>query len=584
MRQRAVGVATIAGTAILALTVSGCSSSSKSSGSGGSAAPSSSSSGSTIQTNELNPGYTTKGGVIKVLMASDFEHLDPGQNYVTASQNIGRLINRTLTWLKEEPNKPPQIVPDLATDIGKVSADGKTWTYTLKDGIKYEDGTPVTSADIKYAVSRMWDATIANNGAPYMTQLLDQSASYKGPYATPNVPFTGVTTPDAKTVVFHLLAPNSDFPWIVSLPYTSPVPKAGDTANKEDTRPESTGPYKIKSYVHDKELIVVRNTNWDASTDPNRLALPDEFDFSLSGDLPTISQQLIGGDAAYQNALTLENSGAIQNSDIAKIQQPSVKARYANGPTVCVDYVFLNTQRIKDPNVRKAIAQAVNRQAVQTQYGGNLFAAVANTAIPPSLNGYNPPDLGLKPAGDAAAAKSTLGSTTVPTLTFGVSSKSVKGLVVGQQVQNDLKGIGVTVNIVKIPADSYYTTLAGPNAPDMGRAGWCPDWPSSASVVPPIFGPDPSGKSFAPQNYSKFVDQTSFAAMAKIAGEKATTQAQIDDLAKQWNDLNNTIQQQYPIVPLVLDLDPNVVGSKLQNVWVSPQWASIDLNSLGVKP
>jgi peptide/nickel transport system substrate-binding protein len=538
-----------------------------------------------MQTNELNAGFTTKGGTIKVLMASDFEHLDPGQNYVTASTNIGRLIFRNLTWIKEAPNKPPQIVPDLATDLGKASADGKTWTYHIKSGLKYEDGTPITTPDIKYAVQRMFDPTIANVGAPYMSQLLDVKGDYKGPYLQPNFDFTAVQTPDPTTIVFHLKSPNSDWPWIMSLNYTSPIPKAGDTANKEDTRPISSGPYKIKTYTRNKELVLVRNTNWDPASDPNRPALPDEFDFTLSGDLPTISQQLIGGDAAYQNALTLETTGAIQNSDISKIQQPSVKARYVNGPTVCVDYVFLNTQRIKDVNVRKAIALAINRAAIQTQYGGNLFGSVANTMIPPSLNGYAPPDLGLKASGDSAAAKAAVGSSKLPaSLVFGVSAKSVKGLAVAQSVQNDLKAIGINVTITKIPSDAYYTTLAGPNAPDMGRAGWCPDWPSSASVVVPTFGPDPTGKTFNPSsNFAKFVDLNDYAQMATIAAKPGSTQADIDAIAKAWNDLANTIQMQFPIVPIVVDLEPNVVGAKLQNVWVSPQWAGVDMNSLGVK-
>jgi peptide/nickel transport system substrate-binding protein len=583
MRQRTLSVAAVAGTAAIALVASACSSSSK----GGSAAqPSngSSPSSSTLQTNVVNPGTPPKGGTVKVLMASDFEHLDPGQNYVTASGNIGRLIYRTLTFVKEVPNQPPKVVPDMATDLGKVSADGKTWTFKIKSGLKFEDGTPITTPDIKYAVQRMFDATIANNGAPYMGTLLDVKGTYKGPYLQPNFDFTAVQTPDPTTIIFHLKQANSDFPWVVSLFYTAPVPKVGDTANKEDTRPVASGPYKIKTYTHNKELAVVRNPNWDPSTDPNRPAYPDEFDFTLSGDLPTISQQLVGDSAAYQNALTLENSGAIQNSDISKIQQPSVKARYANGPTVCVDYVFLNTQRLTDQNIRKAIALAINRSAIQTQYGGNLFGSIANTVIPPSLNGYAPPNLGLTPTGSPTAAKAAAGNTALPTsLTFGVSSKSVKGLATAQSVQNDLKAIGINVNIVKIPSDAYYTTLAGPNAPDMGRAGWCPDWPSSASVVPPIFGPDASGKSFGPQNYSKFVDQSDFSQMATIAAKPATTQTEINSVATSWNSLANTIQQQFPLVPTILSLDPNVVGSKLQNVWVSPQWAGVDMNTVGVK-
>ncbi|MFF1566327.1 hypothetical protein ACFVY1_22850 [Streptomyces sp. NPDC058293] len=76
----------------------------------------------------VGKGYATKGGNINVLMSSDFQTLDPGNSNYVQTANVGQLYYRTLTMAKETAGRPPTIVPDLATDLGKASADGLTWT------------------------------------------------------------------------------------------------------------------------------------------------------------------------------------------------------------------------------------------------------------------------------------------------------------------------------------------------------------------------------------------------------------------------------------------------------------------------
>ena len=135
----------------VALAVTGCSA-----GSGGTAGPATAGTGANnpYAPHVVNEGFSTKGGNVNVLMSSDFQTLDPGNSNYVQTANVGQLYYRTLTMAKETAGQPPKIVPDLATDLGKASSDGLTWTYTLKDGLKYEDGSPITSADIKYGIER----------------------------------------------------------------------------------------------------------------------------------------------------------------------------------------------------------------------------------------------------------------------------------------------------------------------------------------------------------------------------------------------------------------------------------------------
>ena len=92
------------------------------------------------------------GGTITVLYLADFEHLDPAQNYVTHQQVTANMFLRTLTAFREQGDGTFDLVGDLATNTGVTTDGGQTWTYTLRDGVKFEDGRPITSRDIAYGI------------------------------------------------------------------------------------------------------------------------------------------------------------------------------------------------------------------------------------------------------------------------------------------------------------------------------------------------------------------------------------------------------------------------------------------------
>ncbi len=560
----------------------GCSSSAG--GGGSSISRASTASGtSAVLGGVLRPGFTAKGGTVNILAADDFEHLDPVQNYVTNSGEFGKLIYRTLTVIKDAPGQKPEIEPDLAADLGTQSDGGKTWTYKLRTDVKFEDGTPITSQDIKYNVERSFAQDIYKDGATYMPDLLANTNGYRGPYANPNKDLTAVQTPDDTTIVFHFTGPTPDANWILSLFYTAPVPKAKDTKQNYDFSPVSSGPYKIQNYTPKKSLTLVRNTNWDPASDPNRPALPDGFKVTFGIDLPTISQRLIANQGDDQTATTLENSGALQNGDLPKIRDASVKARFTNGATPCVDYEWINTQKITDPDVRNAIETAINREAIQTTYGGDIFGTTVDTIVSPTLQttipGFKPAALGLKPTGDPAAAKALLAGKTVPPLHYGVANTSVKQKTVATQIQNDLKNAGVTMVIDQIPTSSYYKTIRGPNPPDIGRAGWCWDWPTMASVTPAVLGGNADLSSWNSSNFSRTDDKMIFQKIQALANSTDNP----SDVASQFNAITNQqLSSAWPLLPTVALNDPNVVGGKLRNVGVSTVLGTVDLNTIGV--
>ena len=176
-------------TAVAALTLSACGGGSSDDGndndgdSGASATPEFNAAIDSV----YNPS-DKKGGIIKMAHSSDWDTLDPGETYYGFSWNFARLYGRSLLMFRAAPGDASnELVPDLAEDLGEPSDGGKTWTYHIRKGVKYEDGTEVKAADVKYAVLRSTDKETFPNGPAYFEQFLDLPEGWKGPYKTPDM-------------------------------------------------------------------------------------------------------------------------------------------------------------------------------------------------------------------------------------------------------------------------------------------------------------------------------------------------------------------------------------------------------------
>ncbi|UXM92615.1 ABC transporter substrate-binding protein [Paenarthrobacter sp. JL.01a] len=529
----------------------------------------------------VKSGFTGKGGNINVLMSSDFQTLDPGNSNYVQTANVGQLYYRTLTMAKETAGQPPTVVPDLATDTGKASDDGLSWTFTLKEGVKFEDGTPITSADIKYGVERTFAQDVFTQAPQELNAALD-AGGYKGPYKDPSAVLKAVETPDERTVVFHLKKPFAEFPALASRSNTAPVPKAKDTKLDYTNHPVSSGPYMVESYNRGKSLKLVRNPHWDPSTDPNRSALPDTFSFSLSTSQATISQQLLAD--SDPNAITLDSNGALQTSDSAKLADAKVKDRVASGLLGCNDVLSLNTEKIKDPDVRKAIALALDRQSILVQYGGRRFGELTQSPLNDKMRGYVETPLELDPAGKPKLeeAKKLLEGKEYPkTLTYGYANNRDAFKNTGTVVQQNLKALGIDVELVPIPAPNYYSVLASEQLPDMGRSGWCggADPASVRTSADPLLGPNNDGTSYGFSNTSRYFDPV----VSKTMFELRNTDGSSEELGKKWSEAFGTALKTYPIVPLIRTHTNSVVGFNVRNAQVGYFFGGIDLSIVGVE-
>ncbi|MEW2042561.1 ABC transporter substrate-binding protein, partial [Streptomyces sp. NPDC005534] len=351
------------------------------------------------------PG-AVKGGTIYSLDQFDMDHMDPAQIYVSTEGAITRPILRGLTGYKIDNKGGATLVGDAATDAGTTKDGGKTWTFTLKDGLKWEDGSDITGDDLRHTFERLF-ASFVTEGPRYVQQWLVGGDKYKGPYSGKKLASIEV---DGKTITFHLNEARADFNFTLAMPGYGLVSKKNDTKEKYDKRPFSSGPYKIGSRSIGKSLTYVRNEHWDPATDSIRNNYPNEFVFQFGFQPLAATDRFIADSGKDQHAMAIFNEVAAER--IAQVlTNAKLKKRVLTEVDTVTYYWPINMTRVKDVKVRQAINWAWPHQQLQTIRGGASTSELATTVLSPVTPGYAKFDLyGVtkKPGGDPAKAKALL--------------------------------------------------------------------------------------------------------------------------------------------------------------------------------
>jgi peptide/nickel transport system substrate-binding protein len=488
MRERKqLGLAAFAAAGVLLLAA--CGGGSSGGGSGTASQGSTATYGAAI-TGVVNPS-THKGGTLTFGDSSTPDSTDPGNTYYAFMWNFTRLYTMPLMTYKSCPGACGlQVVPDLATAPGQVSADGLTWTYHIQPNVKYEDGTTVTSQDVKYAVERTYDRSVFPLGPSYFPLLL-KDPTYPGPYKDKTqgkMGLTSVTTPDSTTIVFHLSKPFADFNYVTAIPQTAPVPQSKDTGANYQLHPLSTGPYKFQSYQLNKTLTMVPNTNWSAATDPNAKQLVNKIVVNMNVNANDIDNRLLANDLSVD----MPGTGVQAAARARILASPTLKQQADNPISGFLWFFYINSQVPPLNNVacRQAVEYAANKVNLQTAYGGPIAGgAIGSTVAPPTLLGYKAFDLyeaTTKPTGDATKAKAALTACGHPSgfsTNIAYRSDRPKEVAAATALQQALSQVGIKTQLHGYPASTYYGNFAGVpryvHSHDLGLAtgGWAPDWP-----------------------------------------------------------------------------------------------------------
>ncbi len=584
-RRRIAGLAAVS--AVAALTLAACGSSGSSSGGSTTATVAF----NQANTQVVNPS-TQKGGTLNFGLSNTPDSTDPGNTYYAFMWNTVRLYGMSLTTYKSCPGTCGNtLVPGLASALGTVGDNGLTWTYHLQPNVKFEDGSTVTSQDVKYAVERTYARSVLPNGPSYF-QVLLKDPTYPGPYTNRSkneFGLTSVTTPNPTTIVFHLQHPFSDFDYVVAIPQTVPVPPAKDTGANYQLHPVSTGPYMFQSYTLNKQFTLVKNPNWNPATDPQAKQLADKIVFNLNVNANDLDNRLLAGDLQVDQAGT-----GVQTAARAKIlSSPSLKQHADDALTGFLWFAYINTKVPPFNNVacRRAVEYAANKQTLQTAYGGPLVGGdIASTVMPPTVIGYKSFDLYKalsQPSGDVTDAKAQLKICGHPngfTTNIAYRSDRPKEVLAAQALQQSLSQVGIKGQLQGYLSGKYYTNFAGSTAfvhsHDLGIdfGGWGPDWPDGYGFLDEISNGNAIVTSGGNTNIEELNDPVINNNFAKAAN--LLNPAQRNAI---WGQIDHQIMSDAGILPEVYSKALLYRPSNVTNVYVDPAFGMYNYAALGLK-
>jgi peptide/nickel transport system substrate-binding protein len=521
------------------------------------------------------------GGTLR-LVTGQLDSLDPQRSYLPGVWNLMRLYVRTLVTWSTEPGHTDELVPDLATDLGTSPDGGRTWTFTLRDGVRFEDGRPITSRDVKYGIERSFASDVVVGGPTYVVELLDDPADpYAGPYQDETAGRLGlpsIATPDDRTITFTLRTPSPDFPFVMALPSSSPVPLEADTGGDYGRDPVSTGPYAIASVDAQAGIRLVRNPQWDQATDAVRTALPDEVLVRTDVTAVARDQALLAGSADIDLA-----GAGVTPATTSRLDDQDLAARIDDVTSGAIRLLALPTTvaPMDNADCRAAVAAVVDRAGVQEALRRSGSAVRTSQLWPRSLaGGPDEPD----PAPDLAAAEGSLAACGKPDgfSTVLAVADAPASVAVAKALAADLAEVGIAAEVRPLDPATYYASDVGdPDAVTAAGYGLVlatatADFPTAASFLVPLVD-GRSVRAVGNKNYARLTDPAVNALVdaARAAPDPATA-------ADAWRQVAVAATATSAYVPLVENRVQLLAGQRLRNGVVMERYSSYDVATAGV--
>jgi peptide/nickel transport system substrate-binding protein len=491
------------------------------------------------KTNTSGSGGTTSGGTasggktfanFRLAYDTGIDYLDPGLSYTVEGWGIMWNVYLPLVGYKHASGPDgATIVPYLAQDLPKVSNDAKTYTFTLRKGLKYSDGTAVKASDFAATIER--DFKVDSPGVGFFGNIV--GADTFGKTKTGHI--SGITTDDSTgTITIKLNSPQGDFMNILATEFAALLPASTPAKDQSTTPAPSTGPYMIKSYAPNKKAILVRNPNFDASQFDGNVPSgnPDMMTVDIIGDDTVALQRVISGQDDYDfHQLPPDRLASTQQKygDQIKVYTP------AN-----TYYFFMNnrTPPFDNLKVRQAVNFAINREALVRIYGG--LAQPTENVLPPTYPSYK--KLNLYPY-DLAKAKKLIqesgqagAQVTVWNHDRGNDPKATAYLT------DVLNSIGLKAKEKVINSAVYWTTVGNQaTKAQIGFADWFQDYPHPLDWFDVLLNGERITDTHN-NNYSNFDDKAINAKIDALKKEPTLT----DSVNADWAAVDKMVDEQAP--------------------------------------
>lgn len=388
--------------------------------------------------------------------------------------------------------KTLKAIPAAAKENPKLSADGLTYTYTLRDGLKYSDGSPVTAKDFAYGFTRVCDPATAGEYAYVLTPILvgcdafysmDPKTATKAELDAAKAK-VGIKVNGDKEISFTLTEKAPYFNSIAALwvgvpTRESDVAKGGDKWTDPPTF-IGNGPFKLTEWKHNEKMVFERNDNYRTPTKIKRWTKQMINESSVAF-------------AAYQNnELDMVGVGAEQLRTIEG--NADLKAQTVDVGGSCTIYVGFNNSKppFDDQKVRMAFAKSYDKQAYINDVAKIGKAADSGGFIPPGMPGYDKDDTAQKfdpTAAKALLAQSKYANTdALKNIKFTYSASAASKTRIEWLQQQWQTNLGITVSPDPVDATTYTSLVKNAaTVPTLFRLGWCADYPDPQDWLTLVF-------------------------------------------------------------------------------------------------
>jgi peptide/nickel transport system substrate-binding protein len=496
---------------------------------------------------------------------------DPQVNYTLQEWQLLIITHDGLVAFKRAAGtEGTKKVPDLAESIPTPTDGGKTYTFTLRPGIKFSNGQTLTGQDVKATFERLFKIGNSPNAGTWYNVIEGGDACVKTPKTCDLS--KGIVV-DGNKVTFHLTRGDPEFLDKLAVPFAFILPASTPTKNV-DIPPPGTGPYKWAEYAPNKQIRLVRNPNfkvWSKDAQP-------------AGNPNTITQKFgLSVEAEYTQVANNQADWVFDQPPADRLNELGTKYAdrvYVNPLTATFYFAFnVNEPPFNNLKARQGVNYATDRDALVKIYGGPSTAVPTCQVLPPNFPGYEPycpytknPGSGKWTGADMAKAKQlieqsgTKGASVKVTTTTTPNDKAYGLYFVG--LLNDL---GYKASLQALSSDIQYPYVQNTkNHVQFSFSNWYQDYPAASDFLVILLGCD----SFHPNsnsspNIAGFCDKQIEAKM-----DQASTTGITDPEAanKQWAQVDKDMTDEAPWVSMFNPKYIDFVGSRVKGYQFSPQW------------
>jgi len=422
-----------------------------------------------------------QGGEITIAQGSQPDALDPAIAYTSNSwEPLWLVYTGPLTYERAEGAEGAQLIPGVATDLPEISADGRTYTFTVRDGLEYSDGTPVKAGDFEHAIKRVLNL---ESGGTYLFEGIEGATEYIEAGESEG-DISGIESDDATgEVTIRLTEPDGSFSNVLATSFAGFVPSSTPFENQTESPPPGVGPYAITESVPNRQFVMERVEGFDIPGIP-------------AGNLDTITTEIVKSPArAAQDVIDgeLDYMQDPPPTDLAAEIRERHADRYKQWPTLSVNYFFLNQSLppFDDEQVREAVNVGLDSTAIARLLGGRLSGSC--NIVPAGIPGHSERDCPFGDPdgpGDIDRAKQLVeeAGATGEQVTVWANNDATRPEI-GQYYTGLLNEIGLDADLRVIDGAIYFDTIGNQKTrAQTGLANWYADFPHPASFLQQVDG------------------------------------------------------------------------------------------------